>query len=309
MSMSAEARGPEPEAAAKAKKNPFLREVGKFCLYCLLFYLFLGALIAFSPLYSLVLLRPEGKTVLYDAKISNKEEIKFENGKGDVLHAWLIRSPGSKRIVLIHHGNAGNIIHRLLIARDFLQLGFSVFVYDYRGYGASTGKPSAAGLIEDGQAAYDYVNRKLAYPADDIVVYGESIGTAVACRVAQDRPCRAIVLQSGLSSVPEVAHDGVIWLRLYPAWIFPEPRFNSAAIIGNLKEPILFIHGAKDTLIPCRHSRNLFALAKNPGNEITILPDAGHNDVQDADEQQYFAALSRFVNKVFKAPAAPDEKK
>jgi uncharacterized protein len=295
---------------ASTKISRFKRELSKFCLYCLLFYIFLGSLIAFSPLCSLVILRPQGRDDMYNAKIANKEEIKFANTNGDTLHAWFIRSPGSKRVALVHHGNAGNIINRLLIARDFLQLEFSVFLYDYRGYGESTGKPTVAGLIEDGQAAYDYVSKKLGYKPEDIISYGESIGTGVACRVAQDRPCRAIVLQSGLYSLPEVAHDGFLWLRLYPAWVFPQPRLDSYAIIGNLPEPILFIHGKKDRMIPCHHSQDLFALAKSPGKEIVLLPNAGHNDVQSQDEPQYFEALSKFVKKVFGEPAAtPSNKK
>lgn len=287
-------------AAVPAKQTkPFKREFKKLCVYCLVFYLTVGVVIAFTPLYGLVILRPQQKTPEYDAKIDNKQDINFSNSNGDTLNAWFIKSPGSKRIVLIHHGNAGNIINRLLIARDFLQLGISVFVYDYRGYGASTGKPTVAGLIEDGEAAYDYVAKNLGYKPDDIIVYGESIGTAVACRVAQDRPCKAIVLQSGLTSLPDVAYDGVCWLRLFPKWVFPNPHFDSAAIIANLKEPILFIHGMKDKTIPDHHSKDLSALAKNPQNEIVFLPDAGHNDVQSADEPRYFEALSKFVNKLF----------
>lgn len=274
------------------------RELCKFIAYCLVFYLLMGAVIAWSPIYSLVILRPEGKSDLYNIQIKNKEDVTFANRNGDTLHAWLFRSPGSNRIALVHHGNAGNLTNRLLIARDFLQMGISVFLYDYRGYGASTGKATVAGLAEDGQAAYDYITGKLGYRAQNIIVYGESIGTAVACRTALDRPCKAIILQSGLCSLPRVAYDGVCWLRLYPDWIFPEPRFDTASIISSFAQPVLFIHGAKDKLIPCHHSRDLFALASSPDKELVILPNAGHNDVQGLDEPVYFAALSRFINKI-----------
>jgi uncharacterized protein len=298
--------GPAPQssepAAAGLKMRTFKREFSKFCLYCLIFYLSFGLLIAFSPLASLLILHPQGRSDFYNAAVANKEEVNFANAAGDTLHAWFIRAPGAKRIALVHHGNAGNLIHRLTIARDFLQLGTSVFLYDYRGYGASTGKPSVAGLIEDGLAAYDYVNKKLGYSPDQIIAYGESIGTAVTCRVALLRPCRAIVLQSGLSSLPAVAHDGVLWLKLYPDWVFPQPHFDTDSIIARLPEPILFIHGMKDSTIPYRQSEELFKLASNKQNKIVLLPDAGHNDVQGADEPQFYSALSGFVESVFSAP-------
>ena len=276
------------------RKTTVANEFKKLGIYVLIFYLVGGVIIKFSPLYELLLLRPQGKTDLYNSKIDGKEEITFSNKNGDQIHGWFFRSPRSKRLVLINHGNAGNIIHRMLIVRDFLQLGCSVFVYDYRGYGASTGKLSAAGLVEDSEAAYDYATSKLGFEPEHIILYGESIGTAVTCRLAQERKYEALILQSSLSSLPEVAGDGVIWLRTYPEWVYPDPHYNTARIIAGLKGPFLFIHGMKDKTVPYQHSEKLLALAAEP-KTLVPLPNASHNDVQDQDEPIYFAGIKKFL--------------
>lgn len=278
------------------KKSVVIREFKKLGIYVLIFYLIGGVLIRFSPLYELLLLRPQGKSDLYNSKLDLKEEVYFQNKNGDTLNAWYFHLPKSTRVVLINHGNAGNITHRMLIVRDFLQLGVSAFVYDYRGYGASTGKPSANGLLEDGEAAYDYLVQKLGYKPEQIILYGESIGTAITCRLAKERAYSAIVLQSGLCSLPQVAGDGVIWLKAYPEWVYPDPHYNTAEIISSIKGPILFIHGMKDKTVPSHHSEKLHALAQEP-KYITMLPNASHNDVQGTDEPLYFEALKNFLAK------------
>ncbi len=283
--------GNNTRTAAKSVKLEF----AKLAIYVLLSYLAFGLFIRFSPAYEFLVLRPEGRSELYDRKIEKKEEIKFKNRNGDLLSAWFFRVPDAKRVVLIHHGNAGNITHRLLIARDFLQLGISAFVYDYRGYGESTGRPSMTGLISDGQDAYDYLSKTLGYKADQIIFYGESIGTAVSCCVNQTKPCKVMILQSAPSALPDVARDDILWFRAYPDWVFPEPHFASKKIISQFKEPILFIHGKKDRTVPFQHSELLYAHASSPKKEIVLLPDAGHNDVQGVDEPQFFKAISKFL--------------
>ena len=285
------------EVATESKQHKILKSFAKLILYFFGFYIIVGLLIAFSPLYETIVLRPQGKNILYDAAINNKQEIKFANKNGDQLHAWYFKSTGSKYVALIHHGNAGNITNRLMIVRDFLQLGVSVFLYDYRGYGLSSGKPTISGLIEDGECAYDYVTNDLKYQPDQIIIYGESIGSGVAVRVAKDRPCAGLILQSPPMSLPEVAGDGVIWLKLYPQWVFPEPQLRTKDLIAQQKGPILFIHGMKDTLVLPRHGQGLFALAQEP-KQLVLLPNSGHNDIQDKDETEYFAALSKFVESI-----------
>ncbi len=283
----------EPQKKNKSAKSIVIREFTKLGIYVAIFYVLCGLLIKFSPAVEFILLRPQGKNAFYEAKI-DKQEVSFDNGHGDKLNGWLFKVPESKFVVLVNHGNAGNLINRLLIARDIKQLGFSVFLYDYRGYGASTGKPTPNGLYEDGLAAYDYVNKELGYKPEQIVIYGESIGTGVTCRVAKERPYAGLILQSALSSLPDVARDGIVWFRAYPDFVFPEPHYSSISIIKELKGPILFIHGENDKMVPAAHSKKMFELAQEP-KQIVLLPHAGHNDVQDQDEGLFYAGLKSFL--------------
>lgn len=281
-------------SAVPQKRSSLARELTKLAIYCLGFYILVGCAIKFTPLYEMVVLRPEKRNALYDQQISGKEEISFTNPKGDVLNAWFFRAPKSKKVAIVFHGNAGNVTHRLLIAKDFLMQGVSVFLFDYRGYGTSEGKPSIPGLVEDGERAYSYVRDNLGYTPENIILYGESIGTAVASRVAQNNQYSRLILQSGLTSLPDVACDGVAWLKLYPTWVFPQPHFDTKNIIASLKGPILVMHGGNDKLIPVHHGHDLFALASEP-KQLVIIPNAGHNDMLSADEKLYVDSLSNFL--------------
>jgi len=101
-------------------------------------------------------------------------------------------------------------------------------------------------------------------------------------------------LQSALSSLPDVARDGIMWFRGYPDFVFPEPHYSSISIIKDLKGPILFIHGENDKMVPAAHSKKMFELAQDP-KQMVLLPHAGHNDVQDQDEAIYYEGLKKFL--------------
>lgn len=278
----------------KAVKTNLKTELIKLAIYCTCFYVVLGCAIKFSPLYNAVVLRPEKRNAFYDQVINNKEEFRFPNKNGDTLNAWYFRVPGAKKVALVFHGNAGNVTHRLLIAKAFLKEGVSVFLFDYRGYGTSTGTPTVEGLIDDGESAYKFVNEHLGYPPKSIILYGESIGTAVTSRIALDKEYNGIILQSGLTSLPDVAGDGIMMLKLYPKWVFPDPHFDTKNIISRLKGPMLILHGEKDKLIPAHHAHELYTKAPEP-KSLVLIPSAGHNDMLSADEKIISDALKRFL--------------
>ncbi len=283
-----------PETKAKPKIQ---RELAKLAIYMITAFLVFGCVIKFSPLYNTVVLRPEKRNALYDQVITSKQEVSFTNPSGDILNGWYFRAPDSKKIAIVFHGNAGNVTHRLLIAKAFLTQNICVFLFDYRGYGVSTGTPTISGLVDDGEAAYKYVREKLGYNPSNIIIYGESIGTAVASRVALKNPYAGIVIQSGLTSLPDVACDGIAWLKLYPKWVFPEPQLATKTFISKLHGPILFLHGQKDKLVPVHHGHELFALASEP-KQLVIIPSAGHNDMLSADEKTFNDGLEKFLKAI-----------
>lgn len=279
-------------------------ELRKLGLYACLMYLFFGLLIM-SPLYGYVVMRPETPTSLlgkqyafiYD-KITKiltapREEYFFAGPSGKKLHGWLFRTPNTDTVVIVHHGNAGNILNRLFIAKHLIIAGASVFLYDYEGYGKSEGTPNLNQLTPDGLAAYDFVKNDLKF--NHIVNYGESFGSNVASNVSMARPCDALILQSGLCSLPAVAKSGPFFINLYPDFIFPDPKLDNLAIIGNIKKPILIVHGLKDKLVPASHSQQLFDKAAQP-KRLVMLPECGHNDVGEKDEMLFEVSLKDFVD-------------
>jgi fermentation-respiration switch protein FrsA (DUF1100 family) len=277
------------------------REFLKLGIYLLMIYALIGIGIG-SPIYTCVVLRPSvgiseefrGIDHILSAK---KEEFFFENYRGEKLHGWLFRRPEKGKIVVVHHGNAGNIVNRLFLAKYLIASGASVFLYDYRGYGLSQGRPALGGLLEDGLTAHDFVLQASGYSPADVVIYGESIGSGVACHVASLRPHSGLILQSGICSLPAVAKDDMLLMKAYPVSLFPKPHFDNLSLIDQLSGPILIIHGMKDKLVPFKQSQELFVRAANP-KWLVLLPHAGHNDVGDQDSIQFLDALQDFFKRL-----------
>lgn len=253
------------------------------------------AMLMWSPIYTAVVLRPFGPNGHYDSvrKIPTCREHFIVMPNAEKLHAWHFRIPNAKRLVIVHHGNAGNVTHRMYLANAAIMCGAAVLLYDYRGYGLSTGKPSLAGLLEDGQAAYDFAVTELGYTPDQIVNLGESVGTGVACRLASEKPSAALVLQSPVASLPAVARAGVFLFGAYPDVLFPEPHFDNVAQIKRVHVPVLLLHGKKDRLVPYSHSQQILANAHDP-KHLELFEDAGHNDMP-AGQPQYQRVLSGFL--------------
>ena len=201
------------------------------------------------------------------------ESVHFVTEDQQQLHGWFIPAPDSDEVLLFFHGNAGNISHRLDSIEIFHQLGLSVFIFDYRGYGKSTGKPSEQGTYFDAIAAYDYLIRERSTKPDQLIYFGRSLGGAVASHLAVKHPPKALILESTFTSAPEMAS------RLFP--VFPMrwlTRF-SYSNIGNIKSihcPVLIVHSPDDEIIPYDLGRKLYDAANQPKQFLQI--HGGHNE-------------------------------
>ena len=214
---------------------------------------------------------------------------------GTRLHGWHV--PGESNTTLLWlHGNAGNISHRvdniLLLHR---KLGLSVFIIDYRGYGQSDGKPSESGLYLDAEAALGYLIDDMGLQAErSIVLYGRSLGAAVAVEMATRYRVRGLILESGFSSVREMVrtmHPGVparLTLVLFDA------RYDSLAKIGAVESPVMILHGERDYTVPFEMAEMLFEAAREP-KRIYPIPGASHNDTYIVGGERYFEALRQFI--------------
>jgi fermentation-respiration switch protein FrsA (DUF1100 family) len=205
------------------------------------------------------------------------------------------QGPEAEKLAIIwYHGNAGNVSHRLDIANEFVnRYGADILLLDYRGYGLSEGRPEEAGMYQDGEAAYAEARRR-GFAPEAIVLYGESIGSAVAIEMALRHPCGGIILQSPFLSIPALARS---IYKILPTFLI-RTQLDNAVKIGRVTAPKLILQGDRDEVVPLSHGRRLFELAAPP-KRFVILPGARHNDTYlAAGGAAYFDAVRAFLAEV-----------
>lgn len=203
------------------------------------------------------------------------------------LNAWWFPKPGSRFVTLFLHGNAGNVTHRIDHAQAINSAGSAVLVVDYRGYGKSGGRPSQAGLGLDAEAAYDSLT-KLGFNPSQIILHGESLGSAVAVKLAPDRRCAGLILESPFASLADMA--GEVLPIVGPLVVH---GFNSKRGIKQVHTPLLVMHGDADEIVPFSQGQAVFGAA-NPPKELWRIPGGHHNDLLYVAAEQYVPRLRVF---------------
>lgn len=222
------------------------------------------------------------------------EEARFRAEDGPHLFGWYVRAPHSPAVLLWCHGNAGNIIHRLENLRALYRTGLSVLLFDYRGYGRSEGRPSEQGLYRDAVAAHDYLRAKERVSPERVVLFGRSLGGAVAGEVALRRPAAGLILESSFPSVEAVARFHYWGL---PAHWLIGADFRLIDRLPHLALPSLVIHGDRDDLIPPALGKAVFDALKDP-KSFYLVPGADHNNLPFQGGAAYFTRLRTFVESV-----------
>jgi len=201
------------------------------------------------------------------------EEVPIRTQDGETLSAWWVPAPNARGAALVLHGNAGNISHRIDYARMFHSLGYSTLLVDYRGYGKSTGAPTEEGTYRDALASWRWLVDARGLRSGEIVVFGESLGGAVACWLAaRDKP-RALVLASTFTSVPDL---GAEVYRFLPVRLLSRFKYDTRECLGKVTAPVLIAHSPRDDIIPYAHGQRLYAAANEPKRFLEIA--GGHND-------------------------------
>jgi fermentation-respiration switch protein FrsA (DUF1100 family) len=233
---------------------------------------------------------PEPHWVVRPADLGLEAEDVFLTPElGVQLHAWLFPHPDPLATLLFCHGNAGNVSHRLENVAYLLQTGFQVLLFDYRGYGHSSGQPSEQGLYRDAATAWAHLVERADTAGAPRIIFGRSLGGAVAVDLAIRAAADALIIESTFTSVHPLAR--LVFSLPLPAL---PVKYDSLSKIGRLKMPLLAIHGEQDELIPFAEGRALFEAAPEPKAWYPI-PRAGHNDTYIVGGEAYFRELATFA--------------
>ncbi len=220
------------------------------------------------------------------------EDVRFQAADGTRLHGWYVPHEEPLATVLFCHGNAGNLSHRIeTLRRLHDDVGVSVMIFDYRGYGQSEGKPNEPGVLADARAARHWLAQREKIDEKEIVMMGRSLGAAVACDLAVADGARGLILESAFTSIPDVAAHYYPWL---PVRLIMRTRLDSRSKIGDYHGPLLQSHGKPDSIIPFKFGHRLFEAANEP-KQFIAFPDCDHNDPHP---EEYFGRLRQFFERL-----------
>jgi len=219
------------------------------------------------------------------------ESITLDTPDGETLHGWWVPHPQPRATLLFQHGNAGNISHRLDSLEIFHQLGLSVLMYDYRGYGQSTGRPSESGVYIDARRFWDYLVDEAGVAPADILLFGRSMGGAIAAQLATEVEARGLIIESSFTSVPDIGAELYPWLPV--RWL-ARIHFPTKDYAARSRAPVLVIHSPDDEIIPFSHGRRIYDAAPEPKQLLEIQGD--HNSGFLRSGALYREGLGRFVD-------------
>lgn len=206
------------------------------------------------------------------AGLPTAEEVVLDTADGERVIAWHVPPRGDKPVVVYFHGNGASLAVRGARFNTLTRDGTGLLALSYRGFGGSSGHPSEAGLLRDAAAGYQFAAAR--YKPERIVLWGESLGTAVAIAVAAERPVARIILESPFTSAADIAASTYFFV---PVRLLMKDQFHSDERIGRVTAPILVMHGDRDDVVPIRFGERLYALIRSP-KRFVRLSGANHND-------------------------------
>ncbi len=226
------------------------------------------------------------------------EELSLETADGEKLNGWYVPADQARGTLLFFHGNAGNISHRLDSIAIFHRLGLNVLIFDYRGYGLSSGKPSEAGTYRDAEAAWHHLVEERGIAPASIVLFGRSLGGAVATWLAMRAQPAGLIIESSFTSVPDLGSELYPWLPV--RWL-SRLQYNTRERLGTVRAPVLVIHSTQDEIIPFRHGRSLYEAANEPRHLLEMV--GGHNDGFMVSGEAYRRGIDVFLDEIL-APSS-----
>ena len=226
------------------------------------------------------------RTTASASGLSEAEEAVLDTADGERVIVWHVPPREGHPIFLYFHGNGGSLRWRDERFRSLIADGSGLVALSYRGYGGSSGRPTETGLVEDAATAYSFAVAR--YPAERIVLWGESLGSAVAIALAAEKPVGHLVLEAPFTSAADV---GALHYWFVPVRLFMKDQFRSDLRVGKVKAPVLVVHGENDAVVPVTFGERLYSLVQAPKRFVRIA-NAGHNDLGE----QAVAAAKLFID-------------
>lgn len=255
---------------------------GLYLFLVLLTFLFQSNLIYFPD--SRMTATPHDIGLEYDA-------VSFKAADGVDLSGWFV--PGSsKMVVLFCHGNAGNISDRLDSLQIFHKLGLNTFIFDYRGYGESSGRTTEEGTYRDSEGAWDFLLHKKGFTPENVIVFGRSLGGAIAAHLAMARQPGALILESTFTSIPDL---GASLYPFFPVRLLSRFKYSVVDFVGRAHSPILVVHSPDDDIVPYALGTKVYRAANEPKEFLEIAGD--HNNGFIVSGDSYVNGLRSFINK------------
>jgi len=221
----------------------------------------------------------------------NIEEVFIKTTDEENLHAWWMYNNATAKTVLFFHGNAGNLTDRAFRLDIFNKLGLNALIIDYRGYGKSSGKiKKEQDLYIDGMAAWKFLIKNKKIAPENIIIWGRSLGGAVACELAQDKDVAAVILEATFYSLAETVPKAFCFL---PVKLILKFKFANGEKIKNIKAPILIVHSQDDEIIPFRQGEKLFQIAPKPKQFLKLI--GGHNSDVVESYEVYLQGVKDFL--------------
>ncbi len=219
------------------------------------------------------------------------EDAHFQTADSTKLHGWFIPADSARGIVLFCHGNAGNISHRFESIEIFHELGLSVFIFDYRGYGKSDGKPTEKGTYLDSEAALEYIIDNWHIAPSEIIYFGRSLGGAIASWLAVEHPPKMLIIESAFTSTADLGSEIYPFV---PVKLLLRFKYKTIENLRKINCPVLVIHSRDDDIIPFEHGQKLFEAANEPKRFLEIF--GTHNNGFSISGTVYQKGLEEFIN-------------
>ncbi|MBL8824432.1 MAG: alpha/beta hydrolase [Planctomycetia bacterium] len=222
----------------------------------------------------------------------NHQEVKLKSSTGDEIHAWWCEQANAKFTILFSHGNAGNLSNHAWIIPE-LRKAFpcNVLIYDYPGFGYSTGKPGEAACYASAEAAYTWLLQEKKVPATQLILMGQSLGCAMACELASHHDHQALVLLSPFTTIRDLGQE---LMPIFPVRWLMGHRYDNRSKLEKLNKPLLIGHGTADEVIPFHHGQKLFDASASKSKKFHTIKGGTHNEFSP----DYFVAVKQFLDEL-----------